>query len=96
MKSTGTFQEVKDIDPQQALNEGTRAHIDHWVSKFPPERKCLFVFPVIRTRRRSSHRNQIISFKARIDLQQAIKTLAQQPCSDQQHHRRRQFEEYKF
>ena len=39
MKSTGTFQEVKDIDPQQALSEGTRAHIDHWVSKFPPERK---------------------------------------------------------
>jgi len=39
MKATGHYNEVKDIDPWLVLNEHTREHIDHWVSKFPPERK---------------------------------------------------------
>ncbi len=39
MKATGTYNEVKDVDPMVALNAHTRGHIDHWVSKFPPERK---------------------------------------------------------
>src|SRR5690606_24408143 len=39
MKPTGTWNEVKDVDPQQALSAATIAHIDHWVAKFPPDRK---------------------------------------------------------
>ncbi|HRQ64969.1 MAG TPA: NADH-quinone oxidoreductase subunit NuoE [Xanthomonadaceae bacterium] len=39
MKATGNFQAVKDVDPMVVLNEHTRSHIDHWASKFPPERK---------------------------------------------------------
>ena len=39
MKATGTYQEVKDVDPLVELDASTRDHIDHWVAKFPPERK---------------------------------------------------------
>jgi len=39
MKATGHYNEVKDVDPQVALNAHTREHIDQWVAKFPPERK---------------------------------------------------------
>lgn len=39
MKATGNFAAVKHVDPMVALNEHTRAHIDHWISKFPPDRK---------------------------------------------------------
>ena len=39
MKATGNFAAVKDVDPAVALDERTRAHIDHWVAKFPPDRK---------------------------------------------------------
>jgi len=39
MKATGNFAAVKDVDPQVALTELTRAHIDHWLAKFPPDRK---------------------------------------------------------
>ena len=39
MRATGTYQEVKDVDPMIELNAHTREHIDHWVAKFPPERK---------------------------------------------------------
>ena len=39
MKATGNFEAVKDVDPRVALNDHTRAHIDHWVEKFPPDRK---------------------------------------------------------
>ena len=39
MKATGNFEAVKDVDPRVALNDHTRSHIDHWVSKFPPDRK---------------------------------------------------------
>jgi NADH-quinone oxidoreductase subunit E len=39
MKARGTFQVVKDVDPMVALSDATRAHIDHWLAKFPPERK---------------------------------------------------------
>jgi NADH-quinone oxidoreductase subunit E len=39
MKVTGTYNEVKDVDPMVALDARTREHIDHWVAKFPPERK---------------------------------------------------------
>ncbi len=39
MKATGDFDKVKDVDPMVALSDTTRAHIDHWVAKFPPDRK---------------------------------------------------------
>jgi NADH-quinone oxidoreductase subunit E len=39
MKATGNFEAVKDVDPLVALTDHTRGHIDHWVAKFPPERK---------------------------------------------------------
>jgi NADH-quinone oxidoreductase subunit E len=39
MKATGTYEQVKDVDPEVALNAHTREHIDHWVAKFPPDRK---------------------------------------------------------
>ena len=39
MKATGHYNEVKDVDPLAALTADTRARIDHWAAKFPPERK---------------------------------------------------------
>lgn len=39
MKATGNFEAVKDVDPNVVLSEHTRHEIDHWVAKFPPERK---------------------------------------------------------
>ncbi|PZQ14029.1 MAG: NADH-quinone oxidoreductase subunit NuoE [Rhodanobacter denitrificans] len=39
MKATGTYEEIKDVDPLALLSEHTRHHIDHWVAKFPPDRK---------------------------------------------------------
>jgi NADH-quinone oxidoreductase subunit E len=39
MKATGNFEAVKDVDPLVALNDHTRTHIDHWIAKFPPDRK---------------------------------------------------------
>jgi NADH-quinone oxidoreductase subunit E len=39
MKATGTYSEVKDVDPMVELNAHTREHIDHWAAKFPPDRK---------------------------------------------------------
>ena len=39
MKATGTWAAVKDVDPASALSAHTREHIDHWLAKFPPDRK---------------------------------------------------------
>jgi NADH-quinone oxidoreductase subunit E len=39
MKATGTYEAVKDVDPLAELNAHTREHIDHWVAKFPADRK---------------------------------------------------------
>ena len=39
MKATGNFAACQDVDPMVALTEATRAHIDHWVAKFPADRK---------------------------------------------------------
>jgi NADH-quinone oxidoreductase subunit E len=39
MKATGNFAALKDVDPAALLGADTRAHIDHWLAKFPPERK---------------------------------------------------------
>lgn len=39
MKATGNFDKVKDVDPQVVLTEETRKHIEHWLAKFPPDRR---------------------------------------------------------
>ena len=39
MKATGNFAACQHVDPMTALNAATRAHIDHWVAKFPADRK---------------------------------------------------------
>jgi NADH-quinone oxidoreductase subunit E len=39
MKATNHYAEVKDVDPLVVLNQHTREHIDHWLTKFPPDRK---------------------------------------------------------
>lgn len=39
MKATGNFENARNVDPMVALSDETRAHIDHWVGKFPPDRK---------------------------------------------------------
>lgn len=39
MKSTGHYNEVKDVDPAVVLTDATRAHIDHWLAKFPADRR---------------------------------------------------------
>ncbi len=39
MKATGTYEQVKDVDPLVELTGNTRDRIDHWAAKFPPDRK---------------------------------------------------------
>ena len=39
MKATGNFEACRNVDPMVALSDKTRAHIDHWLEKFPPDRK---------------------------------------------------------
>jgi NADH-quinone oxidoreductase subunit E len=39
MKATGNFERCQHVDPMVVLSDKTRAHIDHWVAKFPPDRK---------------------------------------------------------
>ena len=39
MKATGNYDKVKDVDPMRVLTADTRAHIDHWLAKFPADRK---------------------------------------------------------
>jgi NADH-quinone oxidoreductase subunit E len=39
MKATGNFQNAQNVDPQVALTDATRASIDAWIARFPPDRK---------------------------------------------------------
>ncbi|MDD0926817.1 NADH-quinone oxidoreductase subunit NuoE [Xylella fastidiosa subsp. multiplex] len=39
MKATKSFERVRDVDPQVVLGDRTRAHIDHWLAKFPVDQK---------------------------------------------------------
>lgn len=39
MKATGNFENARHVDPMQVLSDDTRAHIDHWLTKFPTDRK---------------------------------------------------------
>lgn len=39
MKATGNFENARNVDPMVVLSDATRAHIDHWLAKFPADRK---------------------------------------------------------
>jgi NADH-quinone oxidoreductase subunit E len=39
VKSASGIQAVKDVDPQVALSDDTRARIDGWLAKFPADRR---------------------------------------------------------
>ena len=39
MRATGNFDLVRDIDPAAVLSAETRAEIEHWLAKFPPDRR---------------------------------------------------------
>ena len=39
MRATGNFENARHVDPMVVLSDATRAHIDHWLTKFPPDRK---------------------------------------------------------
>lgn len=39
MKVSYSWDKVKGADPMVLLTDETRKHIDHWVAKFPPDRK---------------------------------------------------------
>jgi NADH-quinone oxidoreductase subunit E len=39
VRATGNFEAARDVDPLLALSDATRARIDHWLSKFPVDRK---------------------------------------------------------
>ncbi|MDQ3495434.1 MAG: NAD(P)H-dependent oxidoreductase subunit E, partial [Pseudomonadota bacterium] len=39
MRATGNFEAARNVDPLVALSEATRAEIDRWLVKFPPDRK---------------------------------------------------------
>ncbi len=45
MKATGTYQEVRDVDPLVELSTHTRQHIDHWVAKFSAGAQALGADP---------------------------------------------------
>ena len=39
MRATGNFEACRNVDPMLALSDATRAHIDHWLTKFPVGQK---------------------------------------------------------
>ena len=39
MRATGNFESARNVDPMLVLSGETRAHIDQWLAKFPPDRK---------------------------------------------------------
>jgi len=39
MKATGNYETARNVDPMVVLSDETRAAIDHWVGRFPPDRK---------------------------------------------------------
>jgi NADH-quinone oxidoreductase subunit E len=39
VKAASGYTAVKDVDPAVALTDDTRAHIDHWLAKFPADRR---------------------------------------------------------
>ena len=39
MRATGNFDLVRDIDPTTVLSAETRAEIEHWLTKFPADRR---------------------------------------------------------
>lgn len=39
MRATGNFEAVRDVDPLVELSDDTRTTIDHWLAKFPADRR---------------------------------------------------------
>jgi NADH-quinone oxidoreductase subunit E len=39
MKATGNFEACQNVNPLEALSDKTRAHIDEWIARFPPDRQ---------------------------------------------------------
>jgi NADH-quinone oxidoreductase subunit E len=39
MRATGNFENARNVDPDVVLGDRARAHIDHWLTKFPEDRK---------------------------------------------------------
>src|SRR5699024_3113137 len=39
MKATGNFEKARSVDPMVVLSDETRSTIDHWVGRFPADRK---------------------------------------------------------
>ncbi|MDR1075804.1 MAG: NADH-quinone oxidoreductase subunit NuoE [Xanthomonadaceae bacterium] len=39
MKATGNFESARNADPMVVLSDETRARIDHWLTKFPADRR---------------------------------------------------------
>ena len=39
MKATGNFEKARNVDPMVVLSDDTRSTIDHWVGRFPADRK---------------------------------------------------------
>ena len=55
MKATNNYEKVKDVDPMVALTAETRAHIDHWAAKFPPDRKRSAVIQALVAAQEQNH-----------------------------------------
>ena len=55
MKATNHYAEVKDVDPLVVLNPHTREHIDHWLGKFPPDRKRSAVISALHAAQHENH-----------------------------------------
>ncbi|MBA3486482.1 MAG: NADH-quinone oxidoreductase subunit NuoE [Lysobacter sp.] len=55
MKATGNFDACQHVDPMIALTDSTRAHIDHWVAKFPPDRKRSAVLQGLHAAQEQNH-----------------------------------------
>jgi NADH-quinone oxidoreductase subunit E len=45
MRATGNFESARNVDPLVVLSDETRTRIDHWLTKFPPDRKRSAVLP---------------------------------------------------
>ena len=58
MKATGNFENARNVDPMVVLSDETRAHIDHWVAKFPPDRKRSAVIQGLFFGRTAPHRSE--------------------------------------
>ncbi len=55
MKATNSIVNPDAIDPMVVLNDHTRHEIDHWLSKFPPERRRSATIASLRAAQEQNH-----------------------------------------